>query len=1178
MAAEVEMFCDNDKYQRCFTSLVTFVYKDEDSSRTNLNVLLDELNSVDYSQSLVSREDGNRLIIHLCKTIPFHQERILTKACQTIINLSVRQQVLLYDHHIEIVVEFLITALQRCPNWTHADILHSLTAVLYNNIGKVSKFYDILLGKDGILPQLVTDPDIDEDVFSGAVQCLENLTTKVPGQDYLPEEYYIICYNIFVQVLHNVPKHKMDPSIQNKILICALRGLHNILLTTKINITKDLGPLLAAVRAYIHHGLGSQPSQIPESLCPTPLSQYDPNPAKPAAKQTATDTEQKETDSNKESGKNKGKKNRKKKQEKSETAQVEKNVEKPEIKNPAKGIEEDSIHLRPSWAKFHSSDSEYSDTEAGQSSRVRSAYTKVRQCALNCLHTIIKNTDKKIIFGYWSSFIPDVISGTNATQSQTLFTSILKDPAPKCRMGALATLTAMIDGTKPYLAAAEDSMGSRSAFTSFSAVLGSMIKELHRCLLMALVAENYPVTLTQLIKCIGMLLSNAPYHRLQPGLLSRTVKQIRHFLQHRDPNVRVACLTCLGAIVSIQPPLLEICHIVQPSRPPVGTRIYHSGENTMRNSISEDNSTPTRDSGFNSQTETSTSNGSLENNSTNQKTDNNSGSRTPVLGACTGIQTPVFSDQTLQNYAHDTSWVIKLCIKNVLSQKADTSVRNDFAPPWETPQQVYEPIPVRLESLQVLANLTKGYFPILRKSVILMKDLILSCLADTDPVVKLHGTKLLDELSQVMLQEYQNATNVGPEAITKQQMLEFWMSFLNGPLPGILQSDGINPVRANACDCISNVGMDVFKDLPCDKRIMCITLVLGLTNDDDKLVKSAAVRALGVYILYPCLKENVNFVADTANAVLMCMEDSSINVRMKAAWAMANLCDALVLNKDTNAVEFIEDFSDMLLLKLLMTATKSSQDSDKVKSNAVRAVGNALRYLPHRSLGKSNFTAAIQNSVQILVKNILSGTMKVRWNACYAISNMFKNNGLPHGKTQWTIDIIHALGSVVKECKNFKVRINAALALSSLKERGFYGDVELFTFVWNSLIVALKTSEDITDFAEFKYRDNLTEQIIQAILHCVSILLPDDLTSLVPSLQQHNSLLQPYLYKLQKNDIIKTDMETAINHLTEQMDKLTTPEQTEAFSMFSFVFMSDQESFVDELEPKGMTSFQQIYD
>lgn len=44
----------------------------------------------------------------------------------------------------------------------------------------------------------------------------------------------------------------------------------------------------------------------------------------------------------------------------------------------------------------------------------------------------------------------------------------------------------------------------------------------------------------------------------------------------------------------------------------------------------------------------------------------------------------------------------------------------------------------------------------------------------------------------------------------------------------------------------------VFKD---KIQLMCITVLLGLTYSENYLVKTAAVRALGIYILFPCLRE-----------------------------------------------------------------------------------------------------------------------------------------------------------------------------------------------------------------------------------------------------------------------------------------------------------------------------------
>lgn len=42
------------------------------------------------------------------------------------------------------------------------------------------------------------------------------------------------------------------------------------------------------------------------------------------------------------------------------------------------------------------------------------------------------------------------------------------------------------------------------------------------------------------------------------------------FINCLDPNVRTACLTCVGSIVGIKPPLMEISQLIKPPRPPVG--------------------------------------------------------------------------------------------------------------------------------------------------------------------------------------------------------------------------------------------------------------------------------------------------------------------------------------------------------------------------------------------------------------------------------------------------------------------------------------------------------------------------------------------------------------------------------------------------------------------------------
>ena len=37
--------------------------------------------------------------------------------------------------------------------------------------------------------------------------------------------------------------------------------------------------------------------------------------------------------------------------------------------------------------------------------------------------------------------------------------------------------------------------------------------------------------------------------------------------------------------------------------------------------------------------------------------------------------------------------------------------------------------------------------------------------------------------------------------------------------------------------------------------MLCLTLLLGLSSDEDRGVRAACVRTLGVLVLYPCLRE-----------------------------------------------------------------------------------------------------------------------------------------------------------------------------------------------------------------------------------------------------------------------------------------------------------------------------------
>jgi len=82
-----------------------------------------------------------------------------------------------------------------------------------------------------------------------------------------------------------------------------------------------------------------------------------------------------------------------------------------------------------------------------------------------------------------------------------------------------------------------------AAFTPLSVVVGRMVRAVHRCLLSVLSSESSAIVITQVLKCLAMVVANVPYQRLRPGLLGAAVKQIRPYLSHRG-NGRHPILIC----------------------------------------------------------------------------------------------------------------------------------------------------------------------------------------------------------------------------------------------------------------------------------------------------------------------------------------------------------------------------------------------------------------------------------------------------------------------------------------------------------------------------------------------------------------------------------------------------------------------------------------------------------
>lgn len=78
----------------------------------------------------------------------------------------------------------------------------------------------------------------------------------------------------------------------------------------------------------------------------------------------------------------------------------------------------------------------------------------------------------------------------------------------------------------------------------------------------------------------------------------------------------------------------------------------------------------------------------------------------------------------------------------------------------------------------------------------------------------------------------------------------------------------------------------------------------------------------------------------------------------------------------------------------------------------MRALGNVLHFLQPCHIANPRFREAIEDSLQALISTVQSeATMKVRWNACYALGNVFRNPALPLGQSLLPLPWVCTTGS-----------------------------------------------------------------------------------------------------------------------------------------------------------------------
>jgi hypothetical protein len=98
---------------------------------------------------------------------------------------------------------------------------------------------------------------------------------------------------------------------------------------------------------------------------------------------------------------------------------------------------------------------------------------------------------------------------------------------------------------------------------------------------------------------------------------------------------------------------------------------------------------------------------------------------------------------------------------------------------------------------------------------------------------------------------------------------------------------------------------------------------------------------------------------------------------------------------------------------LVEIALRLAKDGEKVKSNAVRALGYLLRFIRFNNHSDtvddpSNSVLCgdpvwLERMVHALMSCVTTGNVKVQWNVCHALSNLFMNDTLRLPDMPWYV-------------------------------------------------------------------------------------------------------------------------------------------------------------------------------
>ncbi|XVF53243.1 hypothetical protein PTKIN_Ptkin05aG0084100 [Pterospermum kingtungense] len=845
-----------------------------------------------------------------------------------------------------------------------------------------------------------------------------------------------------------------------------LHCLHLVLMDPKGSISEHVSSFVASLRMFFVYGLASGPQLMSAAICCK-----EKEPGSPSLKLTSE--EQKRTNKTPYRPPHLRKKDCL-------------TMRQAKLQDPQSSSDHDF-----STVDVASSDSDYSDNDGSLKDINGSRWAKVRVSAIVCVQDLCQ-VDPKSFTSQWAMLLPtnDVLQPRKF--EATLMASLLFDPYLKARMASASALAVMMDGpTTVFLQVAEYKESTKcGSYMALSSSLGQILMQLHTGILYLIQHETNSRLLVLVFKILMLLISCTPYSRMPGDLLPKVISSLQARIEAGFPfksdqtGLQVAAISCLTAALSISPSI------------------------QVKEMILEEAST-----------------GFLE-------AEKKSGVLSALLQHSARLTNPTICFEALQALralSHNYPDLILVCWVQI-SAIVHKFLREGAA---EVPTRTWK---------EQAGNTIVFVGEKIVTAAIKVLDECLRAVSGFRGTEDPSDEKFLDTpftSDCIRTKKVSSAPSYGSQGLedSKEEQntcssgIEQWNETIEKHMPIILWHTS-SMVRTASVTCFAGITSSVFFTLTKEKQDFVVSsLITTAKHDKVPSVRSAACRAIGVVSCFQKYSESAEILGKFIHAVEVNTHDPVVSVRIPASWALANICDSLRHFVDDFPLKQSKDSETNSQLVELLTecALRLTKDGDKIKSNAVRALGNLARFVRHTSSScvhnkpvvnaefsstcnnvtmfparndlnvvdggviNSSYPAPLKDlhwlerMVQAFISCVTTGNVKVQWNVCHALSNLFLNKTIQLQDMDWAPSVFGILLLLLRDSSNFKIRIQAAAALAVPASALDYG--KSFPDIVQGLehVVENLGSNSISEPSSFKYMIALEKQLTSTLLHVLSL-------------------------------------------------------------------------------------------